>query len=593
MSYWRPVKLQPRRLEVLASLSWTEALLKLLNRHRHFFSDHVCLRTIRNRVEDYIKCHVPLSVEETLFQTGLDIMKKDLDCRDGEMLTPHMFVLYMFVLYRSNIKYLDIPSLGNHSDRVTVLDLLYNVGAQHGHQVTTVKMKMFEQSNISIEENYLTKRVLRGFMDVTVLVLWRAADDAMLQIIGHTCRSLQTLDLWRCCRVTDNGVNMLLGLEAQSKTKLCQSLEKITIRDTAISHLGAFNLLLHCARLHTLEFSHGTFIRQFLDMIEQHHSLQSLTSPAQFSLKSIFLPLNSQRSLEAVIRSLPRLEELSLWSSLSHLPPLSASDLAEVKSLKIGGLNYSSFLTDTLSLIGSQLVTLKMETVHFDINIDTIGHHCPHLEDLSLINARLTVTKPTEKPPTQPSGRRMFSRLRKLYLFLVSYLTVPDLPRPASSVTSPARLETAGSGVTALHSILSQAAALETVTVNTAGNTNITDACISDILSVNPLTELRRLVISLPSSQESMLVIPLTLVSVAALAQSCPSLVCLGDLRHWAISPGQRREMTVRPPALQQTLQHLQQTTWTRVRILADRAETVKSSSVCQQSFVRQLEVEE
>ena len=223
----------------MASLSWSESLLQLLNKHRHFFSDHVCLRTIRNGLEDYIKRHVPASVEENLFQTGLEMMAKDLDCRDGEMLTPHMFVLYMFVLYRSSIKYLDIPSLGNHSDRVTVLDLLYNVGAQHGHQVTTVKFKMFEHSNISIEENYLTKRVLRGFMDVTTLVLWRAADDAMLQIIGHTCRTLQTLDLWKCSKVTDSGVEMMLGLEAQGRTKLCQSLEKITIRDTAITHLGA------------------------------------------------------------------------------------------------------------------------------------------------------------------------------------------------------------------------------------------------------------------------------------------------------------------------------------------------------------------
>ena len=572
MSYWRPVKLQPRRLEVSASLSWTEAVLKVLNRHRHFFSDHVCLRTIRNRLEEYIKRHVPLSVEESLFQAGLEMMKKDLDCRDGEMLTPHMFVLYMFVLYRSNIKYLDIPSLGNHSDRVTVLDLLYNVGAQHGHQVTTVKMKMFEHSNISIEENYLTKRVLRGFMDVTVLVLWRAADDAMLQIIGHTCRNLQSLDLWKCSKVTDSGVGMLLGLEAQSKTKLCQSLEKITIRDTAISHLGAFNLLLHCPLLSTLEFSHGTFIRQFLDMIE-HHQAQS---QAKFSLKSIFLPVNSQQSLVSVLSCLPRLEEVSLWTSLSHLPHLPAGELSSLRSLKIGGLTYSSFLTETLGLIGSQLVNLKIETVHFDINIDTIGHYCPNLEDLSVINARLSVSQPGEKGPVVPGSVRMFSQLRKVYLFLVSYLTIPA--RTSSSVSSPARLETASTGLTALHSILGQARALETITVNTAANTNITDNCISDILRVNPLTQVRRLVISLPSSQESMLVIPLTLLSVSALARSCPNLLCVGDLRHWAISPGQRREMA-RPGEVQQNI-------WTRVRIMAGREETVRSSSVCQQRLV-------
>ena len=582
MSYWRPVKLQPRRLEVAASLSWTEALVKVLSKHRHFFSDHVCLRTIRNRLEEYIRRHVPLSVEETLFQTGLDLLKKEVDCRESDMVTPHMFVLYMFVLYRSNIKYLDMPALASHSDRVTVLDLLYNVGAQYGHQLNTVKMKMFQHSNISIEENYLTKRVLRGFMEVTSLVLWRAADDAMLQIIGHTCKNLQSLDLWKCSKVTDTGVEMLLGLEAQGRTKLCSSLEKITIRDTAISHVGAFNLLLNCPRLHTLEFSHGTFIRQFLDLIEESYS----ATGRQFSLKSLFLPVNSVSILYSVIKSFPQLEEVSVWTSLSHLPLLSRSDLSAVKSLKIGGLNYSSFLTDTVSLIGSQLVSLKIETVHFDINIDVIGLHCPNLEDLSVINARLALTQPWEKlSPSQGEQEegRMFASLRKMYLFLVSYTTLTDLPRPPSSVSDPARVENSPlTSSTALHSILRWGRALETITVT--GNSNLTDACLANILTVNPLTELRRLIISLPSSQESLLVIPLPLLSVTALAQSCPHLACLGDLRHWAISPAQRREMM---RSHQSHHANLQQNIWTRLRISADRPDcSVKSSSVCQQSFL-------
>ena len=174
----------------------------------------------------------------------------------------------------------------------------------------------------------------------------------------------------------------------------------------------------------------------------------------------------------------------------------------------------------------------------------------------------------------------MFSSLRKIYLFLVSYSTTsPALPRPPSSVSDPARVE--GSPLTsstALTSILRWGRALETITVT--GNSHLTDACLANILTVNPLTELRRLIISLPSSQENLLVIPLTLLSVAALAQSCPHLACLGDLRHWAISPAQRRDM-MRPP------QVLQQNIWTRLRISAGRPDcSVKSSSVCQQSFL-------
>ena len=97
------------------------------------------------------------------------------------------------------------------------------------------------------------------------------------------------------------------------------------------------------------------------------------------------------------------------------------------------------------------------------------------------------------------------------------------------------------SGMTALHSILSSATQLESLTVT--GTVSLTDQCLAAILAHNPLKHLRRLIISVPSTQEQMMVIPLTLLSVAALATSCPQLQCVGDLRHWAISPGHRRDI--------------------------------------------------
>jgi len=579
MSYWRPAKLQPLRLEVAASQSWTQNLVSVLMKHRHFFSDHVCLRTIRNRVEEYLKCLVPASVEEQLFQSGLEMIKKE--CSE-EITTPNMFVLYMFVLYRSNIKYLDVPGLRCHADRVTVLDLLYNVGAQHGHQLSTVKIKMFDQPSISIEENYLTKRVLRGFHDVTNLVIWRAADDAMLQIVGHTCRSLVSLDLWKCVKVTDKGLRMLLGLDGQNKTKICSSLEKIIIKDTSITDEGAFSLLSHCPRLHSLEFSHGTFIKQFLDKIEQNY----VSHQSEFSLKSIFLPISNQQSLYNVIKSFPMLEELSLWTALNHLPKLAPSDLSRVETLKIGGLNYVSLFSDMVNTIGHQLVNLKIETVHFDINTDIIAFYCPNIEELSIINARLCITHPTEKPPFYPTTK-IFSKLKKVYLFLVSYISLPDHPpssRPPVNISDPTRVRHPVTGVTSLHSILSSATSLESVTVT--GTTTLTDQCLASILQHNPLTGLKRLIISVPTSQEQLLVIPLTLLSVAALASSCPQLQCVGDLRHWAISPGHRRDI-----AGHHQPRDLQQSIWTKLKISSGLGPggsggCTKTSTVCQQTYV-------
>ena len=74
---------------------------------------------------------------------------------------------------------------------------------------------MFETNNISIEESYILKRVLRGFRQLRSLILWRVCDDAMLQILGVTCHHLLEVDIWKSTAATDAGVRMFLGLDAE------------------------------------------------------------------------------------------------------------------------------------------------------------------------------------------------------------------------------------------------------------------------------------------------------------------------------------------------------------------------------------------
>jgi hypothetical protein len=62
MSFMRPVKLQPLRLEVAASQSWTQCVLKVLRQHKHLFADHLCLRTIRTKLGEYLKLRIPASI---------------------------------------------------------------------------------------------------------------------------------------------------------------------------------------------------------------------------------------------------------------------------------------------------------------------------------------------------------------------------------------------------------------------------------------------------------------------------------------------------------------------------------------------------
>jgi len=577
MSFINKPSLQsPLSLKQLSGKSWNLFLLNVLRLHRHQFSNHLCLRTIRCKLFEYMDLRVPPTIQDDLFLQGSMLLKNE-NLQDpylslDDLITPDMFVLYMFVNYKSEMKHLEIPEINRQVDRVTVLDILYNMGTPYGHHTKTLKIQMFESPSLSVEESYLTKRVLRGFRHLKSLVLWRACDDAMLQIIGVTCHGLECIDLWKSANVTDHGVEMLLALGTERRTCLCQQLVKVMIKDTSVTDQGSFDLLYNCPKLQTLEFSHGSFIKPFLNRVINCH----LESGKVFSsLKSIFLPTVNSDSLKYLINSFPQMEELSLWTSLSHLPNICFNDLSNVQTLKIGGLSHSSILREINALIGANITSLKIETVHVDISIDDVGNDCPNIVDLSVINARIKTTQTFES-----HVNKMFSSLRKAYFFLVNYIpcsiqqtTVTN----SSSIASPAGVAFPATGHTALHTLLKNGFQLENIQVT--GTTALTDTCLEKILSVNPLAHLQRLVLTNPSvTHEQPLVVPLTYRSVNLLQKTCPLLHCLGDLQYWAVSPS-RLSPSHRHSS---DVASLQQNVWTKVQISGSRR-MIRSTSVLYQ----------
>jgi len=577
MSFINKPSLQsPLTLKQQSGKSWSAFLLNILRLHRHKFSDHLCLRTIRCKLFEYMDLRVPPTIQDDLFLQGSMLLKNEnlqqpylsLD----DLITPDMFVLYMFVNYKSEMKHLEIPEINRQTDRVTVLDILYNMGTPYGHYTKTLKIQMFDSPNLSIEESYLTKRVLRGFRHLNSLVLWRACDDAMLQIIGITCQNLESIDLWKSANVSDHGVEMLLALGTERKTSLCHRLVKVMIKDTSVTDQGSYDFLYNCPKLQTLEFSHGSFIKPFLNRVIECHLESGKVFPA---LKSIFLPTVNSDALKILINSFPQMEELSLWTSLSHLPNICFNDLSNVQTLKIGGLSHSSILREINALIGCNITHLKIETVHVDISIDDIGQDCPNIIDLSVINARI---KTTQNPQTH--AIKMFSSLRKVYFFLVNYIpssiqqtTVTN----SSSIASPAGVAFPATGHTALHTLLKNGLQLENIQVT--GTTALTDTCLEKILSFNPFSHLRRFVLSNPSvTHEQPLVVPLTYRSVNLLQKACPLLHCLGDLQYWAVSPAKIS------PSYRHSADgvSLQQNVWTKVQISGSRR-MIRSSSVLYQ----------
>ena len=85
------------------------------------------------------------------------------------------------------------------------------------------------------------------------------------------------------------------------------------------------------------------------------------------------------------------------------------------------------------------------------------------------------------------------------------------------------------------------------LTPQVTGTPYLTDACIESLLNMNPLSRLKRFVLTHPAvsaQQEQLGVVPLTAASVTRLHRSCPDLQCIGDLKYWALSPIQRRKLS-------------------------------------------------
>ena len=71
----------------------------------------------------------------------------------------------------------------------------------------------------------------------------------MLQIVGVRCKHLTNIDIWKSIIATKSRLRMFLGLDAEIPFPVCSSIRKVAIKDTSITDIGAFNLLIHCEHL--------------------------------------------------------------------------------------------------------------------------------------------------------------------------------------------------------------------------------------------------------------------------------------------------------------------------------------------------------
>lgn len=210
MSYLRPLNLQPPTLKQTSLDCWIRHLFSLIRNHQIISRGNPVLSpTLENchdlinksdynlrrclgllysdNLASYVDKSLPMSFQEEVLHRGIQMLRKELCLFD-------MFPAFFCLLWRPKFAHLDIPPISESQCRIAVLEFLTT--KCDGEQ-KSVKFRLFESTEINIEESYLMKRVLRRLSHVKTLVLWWAGDDQMLNIIGDTCHSLEALDLWR------------------------------------------------------------------------------------------------------------------------------------------------------------------------------------------------------------------------------------------------------------------------------------------------------------------------------------------------------------------------------------------------------------
>ena len=91
---------------------------------------------MRQTITQKILDKLPRVIQEQLFQQGCSVVRREVWSAVRDFRSPNMWVPFMYVFYQTEIKQVEMPALIRSQDRLTVLDLLYNLGTPHGHQVT-------------------------------------------------------------------------------------------------------------------------------------------------------------------------------------------------------------------------------------------------------------------------------------------------------------------------------------------------------------------------------------------------------------------------------------------------------------------------
>jgi len=592
MSFIRRYRPTVETLETSAEQAWSRHIVKMVKLHQLLewdgenrgsedpeYQDYgypadpgSCLRTQRDQMSRYLDNILPLHIQETIFNKVLSILSRDTSEKNKHTnfldsgSCPNARVLFITIFYKTKFKSLELSSCCGEQKSVAHILQAFNTNdtttnnnilQENAKSLIAVRVKLFSRVHLSIEESYSLKQFLRTLVFLKNLTLWYVTDDSILHIIKETCPGLESIDVWKSSRVTDRGIQQFLH-------PYNSQIKRLLVKETSLTTTGLLTVLQLATKLEHLEFSKGEVATTFWGVLSEHYE----TTRDTFSIQAIFLPVNNIDILERVVKSLPLLQKLSIWTGLKSIPASwNYDDLHELRHLQLGGLQGQPFLTQILKLVGRNLRSLELNSVHFTVDISLVGSECSNLEELRVFSSKVQIgtevqtsqnSQPRSQVNCQESQQRSqisqaspdtiqtkksheafpFSKIRSLQLFL---------------------LETQGED-SVLEYILLRSPLLCNLQVT--GKDSLNHEMLTNILAVNPLKNLRRLMISVPLLEEggarpdqaageehqmnsmTRSKLDLGLHSISRILESCPNIQSIGDLRSWSIERSERGSLS-------------------------------------------------
>jgi len=475
---------------------------------------------------------------------------------------PIMLASVVETLYHPSLKHVDVwTDFHWHQEaRLKVLHLLHS---QESNVVSLnfacYKTPIFQFQALTFSERFLLMNVFNKFKHLKQLKIPYVADDDLLAKLGKgCCPLLEHLDVHGSWEVTNQGVAELSGQDgkmvigrvgwapthfaqcsegqkllssilsgspvsasqlacliserraAEGRKTMSDNLLCIDVSSTAIDWRGLQTVLQNFTNLRRLEADEQLWQNLLVSLGNENQACRDCL-PQNLPLKLLNLARNTYTLLEPLSQSFPNIEHLTISNfersesyldGVDNLPLLNS--FKSLTSLSLQDVEMDQFYNYFEQSGGQKIKSFSYTSRHKTLDLVQMDLLCSSLRELSVSDSVISY-KPGKLPP------EMHRQIENSSYSDLKYLCLKDVAMEGDQMC--------------WKRLIKKTKYVRRITLQ---NIRMTDADISDILSVNPLPYLEELNISGSGG------INLTEETVFKLIEKCPRLTKIGGVCCWA-----------------------------------------------------------